>query len=378
VTRSSASPPEPATPDARARVHNFSAGPATLPTSVLERARDELLCLPGEGASILEISHRSSRVREILVDARERIARLLALPDGYRVLFLPGGAQLQFSMVPMSFLASAGAAADYVLSGSWGRKALREAERFGETRVAATSEATGFDRVPSVEALAERGDAAYVHVTSNETIEGVQFDELPVTPAPLVCDASSDLLGRPIDASRAAMIYASAQKNLGPAGVTVVILREDFVERAAADLPTMLDYRRWIESDSLLNTAPVYAIYLVGLVLRWIEEEIGGLEAMALRNREKARTLYDVLDTSDGFYRGHAHPASRSSMNVTFRLPTEELETAFVTAAAERGLVGLKGHRSVGGIRASIYNAMSPEGVRALADFMVEFRRSNS
>ena len=313
-----------------------------------------------------------------MADARDRIARLLALPDGYHVLFLPGGAQLQFSMVPMSFLAGRSAPADYVITGSWGRKALAEARRVGEARIAATSEASGFDRIPPLEVLSERDDAAYVHITSNETIEGVQFHDLPVSAAPLVCDASSDLLGRPIEASRAAMIYASAQKNLGPAGVTVVILRDDFAADAARDLPTMLDYRRWIDSDSLLNTAPVYAIYMVGLVTRWIEEEIGGLEAMATRNREKARALYDVLDASDGFYRGHADAEFRSAMNVTFRLPSEALETEFVAEAAARGLVGLKGHRSVGGIRASIYNAMPLEGVSCLCEFMEEFRASRS
>lgn len=357
------------------RVRNFSPGPATLPVEVLEEARRDLLCLPGAGASVLEISHRSPRFRAILEEARENVARLLGLDERHHVLFLAGGATLQFSMVPMNLLRGTDHAAEYVVTGSWGRKALAAARCEGEARALWSGEEGGYRRVPEPHEIDPSPRAAYVHVTSNETIEGVQFRDVPDPgPVPLVCDASSDFLSRPVDAGRYALLYAGAQKNVGPAGVTVVVAREDLLERTAGGLPSLLDYRSQSRADGCVNTPPVFAIYLVALVTAWIRRQ-GGLEAMQRRNREKAALLYETVDRSDGFYTGHADPASRSDMNVTFRLPDAERERDFVQRAAERGLEGLSGHRSVGGIRASIYNAMPLEGVRALAEFMETYRQ---
>lgn len=358
------------------RFFNFSAGPATLPLPVLERIRDDLPSLAGVGASVLEISHRSAHFGEILESAKDGISRLLGLPDTHKVLFVPGGARLQFSMVPMNLLRGSGKRADYILTGSWGRKAVPEAELEGDVRVCWSGEPDGYSTVPAAGEIADLGaDAAYVHVTSNETIEGVQFTEVPDTGAtPLVCDASSEFLSRPIAVDRYALLYAGAQKNVGPAGVTIVIVREDLLERVPAGLHTMLDYRNWVKHDSLINTPPAFAIYVVNLVTRWLIEEIGGLAAMQKRNEAKAARLYELIDSSDGYYRGHARADARSKMNVTFRLADADLEARFLEEAAARGLSGLKGHRSVGGIRASIYNAMPPEGVAALCDFMTEFR----
>ncbi len=357
------------------RIFNFSAGPATLPLPVLEEARRDGILLPGEGASVYEISHRSARFQSILDDTVATIRELLQLPDRYHVLFLAGGASLQFSMVAMNLLRDTNRTANYVLTGSWGKKARREAEREGKVDVVWDGASENYARVPTEDEWRASDDAAYVHVTSNETIEGVQFSEVPDAGAiPLVCDASSEFLSRPIDVDRYALIYAGAQKNLGPAGVTLVILRDDLTEGIPEGLPSMLDYRTWVKSGSLYNTPPVFAIYMTGLVARWIRDDVGGLEAMAKRNRAKAERLYEAIDASDGFYRGHAHPESRSKMNVTFRLQDADLESAFVADAAQRGLAGLKGHRSVGGIRASVYNAMEPAGVDELVAFMNEFR----
>jgi phosphoserine aminotransferase len=356
------------------RVYNFSAGPAVLPVPVLEQAQRELLSLPGCGASVLEISHRSKQFTEILESTQASIQSLLALPDNYRILFLQGGARLQFSMVPMNLM-RADAPADYVLTGSWGNNARKEAEKEGEVRVAWDGKATNYDRLPSEGELNLDRHAAYVHITSNETIQGVQFAREPETgDVPLVCDASSDFLSRPLDVSRYGLIYACAQKNAGPAGVTVVVIREDLLQRSDAKLPGYLSYRIHADANSLWNTPSTFGVYLVGLVAKWLQEDIGGLAKMHRINQQKARLLYEVLDASPDFYRGHAQPACRSLMNVTFRLPSEDLEKAFLTAAAERNLQSLKGHRSVGGIRASIYNAMPVEGVLALRDFMNEFR----
>jgi phosphoserine aminotransferase len=356
------------------RIHNFFPGPAALPLAVLEEAQRDLVELPGTGASVLELSHRSKRIEEVLETAAANIRRLLGLPGGYHVLFLQGGANLQFSMVPMNFLRDTGRPAEYVNTGSWATKAIEEAEREGAVRTIWDGKAGKYSSVPKPGDLEFSRDAAYVHITSNETIEGIQFQEMPDTEAvPLVCDSSSDFISRPIPAERFALIYAGAQKNAGPAGVTLVILREDLLERIPDGLHTMLDYRTHAKSNSLFNTPPVFGIYIVMLVTRWLLDEIGGLAKMAEINRRKAETVYRAIDGSGGFYRGHARSDSRSAMNVTWRLPSEELEKAFVKEAEAVGLYGLKGHRSVGGIRASLYNAVTPESVHALCGFMTDF-----
>jgi len=358
------------------RIWNFNAGPAVLPLPVLEEIQRDLLALPGVGMSVLEISHRSRHFDAILGETEENLRRLLNLGDSHRVLFLPGGATLQFSMLPMSLLAREGARADYIVTGSWGALAVKEARKVGAVNLAWSGESEGHVRCPRPEELHFDPEAAYVHFTSNETIQGVEFFEEPPTGAvPLVCDASSDFLSRPLPMDRYAFLYAGAQKNAGPAGVTVVILREDLVARAPAGLPSMLDYRVHLAKGSAFNTPPVFPIYCVMLVTRWLLHEVGGLATVAAQNREKAERLYRVIDHSGGFYRGHARPEDRSVMNVTWRLPSEELEARFVAEAGQAGLGGLKGHRSVGGVRASIYNAMPTEGVEALALFMEDFLR---
>lgn len=358
------------------RVFNFSPGPATLPLPVLQEVQQNLLALPGAGASILEISHRSKTFEQIIAQAEANIRQLLNLPEEYHVLFLQGGASLQFSQVPMTFLRGSGRSADYIVTGSWAKRALAEAQREGSVRVIWDGKDDSYSRVPGPGEYEVNPDAAYVHFTSNETIQGIQFPAEPETgDVPLVCDASSDFLSRPIDVKRYGLIYAGAQKNVGPAGVTIVIIRDDLLEQVPDGLPTMLDYRVHAQNRSLYNTPPVFAIYVVMLVTRWLLENIGGLEQMHAINQQKAQMLYDAIDRSEGFYRGHAQPDSRSLMNVTWRLPTEELEAQFVKEAKEAGLHELKGHRSVGGIRASIYNAMPIEGVRTLVGFMEEFRR---
>jgi phosphoserine aminotransferase len=357
------------------RVHNFGAGPAALPLPVLERVQAELLDYAGTGMSVLEMSHRSAAFEGIIRKAEADLRALVGLGPDYAVLFLQGGASLQFAMVPAN-LRPAGASADYVISGHWAKAAFKEAQKSGRARVAASTETTGFDRVPPQGELDPDLEAAYLHFTSNNTIYGTQWPTPPEAPpgVALVCDASSDALSRPIDASRYGLLYAGAQKNLGPAGVTLVIVRRELLERTPGDLAAMLDYRLLAEAGSLYNTPPCFAIYVVSLVLEWLREQ-GGLEAAARRNAAKAALLYEAIDRSDGFYRGHAQEASRSRMNVTFRLADAGQEPAFLKQAQAEGLDGLKGHRSVGGVRASIYNACPPESVAALADFMGEFRR---
>jgi len=357
------------------RVWNFSPGPGALPLPVLEQVRDELVELPGADASVLEISHRSDAFERIIGEAGSNLRELLSIPDSYRVLFVQGGASLQFAMVPMNLLVSG---ADYVVTGSWGNKALAEARSRGEANAVWDGKETGYASVPaSLESLSTSAD--YLHVTSNETIEGVEFPPGFETAGgpPLVCDASSDFLSRPISVDRYGLLFAGAQKNAGPAGVTIVVIRDDLLGRIPSGLPTMLDYRTYAEHGSLYNTPPVFAIYVLMLVTRWLRDEIGGLEAMAKIDERKASMLYDAIDGSDGFYRGVAEPGSRSRMNVTFRLPSEEQERAFVEQASTEGLMELGGHRSVGGIRASIYNAMPVKGVQALRDFMERFRASS-
>ena len=357
------------------RIFNFSAGPAVLPVPVLEEAQRDMLSLPGVGMSVMEISHRSKTFDEIIARAESGMRDLLKIPNNYHILFLQGGASLQFSMVPMNLLPSDGSA-DYIITGSWGKKALKEAKKAGAVNVAATMADGGFTRVPSRDEISLNPHAAYVHITSNETIEGVQWKREPnVGDVPLVSDASSDILSRPIDVEKYGIIYAGAQKNMGPSGLTVVILREDLLQRVPEGLATMLDYRTHVENKSLYNTPNTWGIYIFALVCKWLEDK-GGVVGMERENEEKAQLIYDAIDATD-FYRGHADVDCRSPMNVTFRLPAEELEKKFVAEATAQGLDGLKGHRSVGGIRASIYNAFPRAGVEALASFMKEFERRN-
>jgi phosphoserine aminotransferase len=360
---------------AATRVHNFGAGPAVLPVPVLERVQAELLDFAGTGMSVMEMSHRSVAFEGIIHKAEADLRTLLGLGPDNAVLFLQGGASLQFAMVPAN-LRAAGASADYVLSGHWSKTALKEAQKSGRARVAGSTETSDFDRIPAQGELDLDPGAAYLHFTSNNTIYGTQWTTPPQPPVgvPLVCDASSDALSRPIEISRYGLLYAGAQKNLGPAGVTVVVVRKELLERTPGGLPTMLDYRLMAEKASLYNTPPTFAVYVVGLVLEWLKG-LGGLAEAGRRNEAKATLLYEAIDGSGGFYRGHARPESRSRMNVTFRLPSEDLEKAFLKEAEAQRLDGLKGHRSVGGLRASIYNACPIESVAALAGFMGEFRR---
>jgi phosphoserine aminotransferase len=355
------------------RIYNFSAGPAVLPLEVLEEAREHLIALPGVGMSILEISHRSKPFDDIIQGAEADIRTLAGIPEGYHVLFLQGGASLQFSMVPMNLL-SQGGSADYIVTGSWSQKAVKEAKRVGAVKIAATTEGENFARIPAQQELTLDPEAAYLHYTTNNTIFGTEFSYVPnAGRVPLVADASSDIFSGPIDVSKFALIYAGAQKNLAPAGLTLVIIRDDMLKRTPASLPTMLQYTIHAENKSLYNTPPVFTIYVMRLVLRWLLKS-GGLEAIQRVNDRKAGKLYAEIDRT-GFYRAHAQSGSRSRMNVTFRLPSEELEKTFAKDATAAGLDGLKGHRSVGGMRASIYNAFPEEGIDALVQFMQEFER---
>jgi phosphoserine aminotransferase len=357
------------------RIYNFSAGPAVLPVPVLERAREEMLSLPGVGMSVMEISHRSAAFDEIIGGAERGMRELMGIPENYRVLFLQGGASLQFSMIPMNLLGE-GASADYVITGSWGKKALKEAKKVGAVSVAADLADSRYTRTPEPHELKLDGNAAYVHVTSNETIEGVEWKDDPqVGDVPLISDASSNIMSRPVDVSKYALIYAGAQKNLGPSGLTVVIIRDDLLQRIPDGLHTMLDYRTHAENKSLYNTPNTWGIYIFNLVCEWMKSK-GGLASIYRENQAKAKLIYDAIDATD-FYRGHAAVESRSLMNVTFRLPSEELEKQFAKEATAAKLDGLKGHRSVGGIRASIYNAFPREGCEALVEFMRDFERKH-
>jgi phosphoserine aminotransferase len=362
---------------AAGRVFNFSAGPAVLPLPVLEQAQRELLNFQGAGMSVLEMSHRSAAFEDIIHRAEADLRALLAIPTNYKVIFLQGGASLQFSMLPMN-LRPEGASADYIVTGSWAQTALKEAKKLGQARSAASTEAENFTRIPAQTELDLDPNAAYLHFTSNNTIFGTQWatEPVPVNNVPLACDASSDILSRPLDLNKYGIIYAGAQKNMGPAGVTVVIIREDLLERVPAKMPSLLDYKLLAEKESLYNTPPTFPIYITGLVARWLLDN-GGLAASEQRNQAKAALLYKAIDGSQGYYRGHAQADSRSLMNVTFRLATEALEKKFIKEATAQGLDGLKGHRSVGGLRASIYNAFPVEGVEALVQFMAEFQRVN-
>jgi phosphoserine aminotransferase len=359
------------------RVFNFNPGPATLPLPVLKQAQEELLDYKGTGMSVMEISHRSKEFEALIQGAEADLRELLGIPANYKVLFLQGGASLQFAMVPMN-LRPAGASADYVLTGSWGKKAFDDAGKLGTVRAAANLKASNFDHLPAQSELELDPKAAYLHFTSNETIQGVEFFSEPMPPegVPLVCDASSDFISHPVDISKYGLLYAGAQKNAGPAGVVTVIVRDDLLEKVPANLPSMLDYKLLAADGSLYNTPPCFGIYVVGLVLKWAKG-LGGLKEIAKNNQAKAGLIYKAIDESGGFYRGHAKPESRSLMNITFRLPSEALEEQFTSEAKKLDLVGLKGHRSVGGIRASIYNAFPQEGAQALVKFMKEFQQKN-
>jgi phosphoserine aminotransferase len=356
------------------RPFNFSAGPAVLPESVLLEAQRDLVALPGVGMSILEISHRSKTFEAILAKTEADLRTLGGVPANYKVLFLQGGASLQFSMVPLNLL-TAGATADYIVTGGWAQKAVKEAQRVGTVHIAGSTERENFARIPRQDELTLTPGAAYVHFTTNNTLYGTEWKGEPaVGDVPLVADTSSDMFSRPIDIAKYGLIYAGAQKNLGPSGVTLVIVREDLLARSAKSLHTMLNYAVHAENGSMYNTPPCFGIYLMGLVMQWALAQ-GGLPAIAAVNERKAGALYAEIDRT-GFYRGTAAKDSRSLMNVTFRLPSEELENAFVKAATAAGLDGLKGHRSVGGMRASIYNAFPEAGVTALVEFMREFERT--
>jgi phosphoserine aminotransferase len=357
------------------RIFNFSAGPAVLPVEVLEEAQRDLIALPGVGMSILEISHRSKPFDDVIEGCEADLRALAAIPANYHVLFLQGGASLQFSMVPMNLLPPGGSA-DYIVTGSWSEKAVKEAKRVGAVKIAATTAADNYARVPKQSELTLDPAAAYVHYTTNNTIFGTEWHNVPdVGRVPLVADTSSDMFSRPIDIGKFGLIYAGAQKNLGPSGLTLVIIRDDLVSRTPASLATMLQYGVHVENKSMYNTPPVFGVYIMRLVLKWLLKE-GGLSAIDASNARKAQKLYAEIDRT-GYYQGHAQPDSRSRMNVTFRLPSEELEKKFVKESTAAGLDGLKGHRSVGGLRASIYNAFPEAGVDALVAFMKEFERVN-
>jgi phosphoserine aminotransferase len=357
-----------------ARIYNFSAGPAMLPEAVLRQAQEEMLDWHGSGMCVAEMSHRGKEFMAIAAQAEADLRALLAIPGNYKVLFLQGGASSQFAMVPMNLLRGA-EGADYLNTGSWSKKAIAEARRYGTVNVAATTEDGRFTRVPAQSELKLSADAAYVHYTPNETIEGVEFAYLPETDGrPLVADMSSTLLSRPIEVGRYGLIYAGAQKNIGPAGLTLVIVREDLIGQPLAGTPTMFDYKIHADNDSMYNTPPTYAWYLAGLVFQWLKD-LGGLEVMAVINERKAETLYGAIDAS-GFYRNPVERESRSWMNVPFTLADPGLDETFLKEAKAAGLTTLKGHRSVGGMRASIYNAMPEAGVQALVDFMREFERT--
>ncbi|BBH21594.1 phosphoserine aminotransferase [Paenibacillus baekrokdamisoli] len=358
------------------RAYNFNAGPAALPLEVLKQAQEEFVDFAGAGMSIMEMSHRSAIYEQVHNDAQALLRELFGIPSNYKVLFLQGGASTQFAMIPMNLLTPDKVAA-FVMTGSWADKAIKEAKLFGQTAVAASSAADKFNRIPDLSDLQIPDNAAYLHVTSNETIEGTQYSAFPETgDVTLIADMSSDILSRPVDVSKFGMIYAGAQKNLGPSGVTVVIVREDLIEQSPKSIATMLRYDTHASNNSLYNTPPSFSVYLMGLMLKWVQER-GGVAATEQYNRDKTKLIYDTIDQSGGFYRGFADPSSRSLMNITFRIQTEELENQFAKESEQHGFIGLKGHRSVGGLRASTYNAVTLESCKALAEFMQDFQKRN-
>ncbi|MBR0040183.1 MAG: 3-phosphoserine/phosphohydroxythreonine transaminase [Oscillospiraceae bacterium] len=357
----------------REEVFNFAAGPSTMPQRVLERAASELLNYKGTGVSVMEMSHRSAAFREIFDTAKASLRELLKVPESHEILLLQGGATLQFAAIPMNLLA--GGVADYAVTGRFSARAAEEAKKYGTVHLAADTSATGHDRIPRQEELRLTEGANYFYYCANNTIYGTEWHYDPETDCPLVCDMSSDILTRPVDFSRYALVYAGAQKNMAPAGLTVVIVDRSLVGGELPYTPELMSYEAMIRTDSMLNTPPCWCIYMLGLTLDWIREE-GGVEAMAERKRERAALLYDVLDSSR-FYTPHARREDRSFMNVTFTTPSAELDAAFAAGAAKRGMISVKGHKSVGGIRASLYNAMPPEGARKLAEYMREFEKEH-
>lgn len=360
------------------RVFNFSAGPATLPLPVLEQIQSEMLALPGVGSSILEISHRGPAFTEIINDAGQRVRQLMNVSEDYEILFLQGGGRFQNAMIPMNLMSDENQVADYVVTGSWGKKSSDDVHHYGKLNLAWNGKESNYTTLPQQDELNLTEGAAYIHFTSNETIQGVQFPETPDwSTAPLVCDQSSDILCKPRDVSKYGLIYACAQKNIGVAGLTLVMIRKDLMERAGDRLAGYLTYAEHAKAGSCFNTPPTFSIYVLGLVCKWIEETMGGVEKIHELNLQKSKMLYDVIDQSEGFYQGHATHDCRSIMNVVFKLQSEELDKLFLEQAAHHGMTTLKGHRSLGGIRASIYNAMPVEGVQTLADFMKDFVKNN-
>jgi phosphoserine aminotransferase len=356
------------------RIYNFSPGPAVLPQSVLEQAAKDIVNFNNKGMGLIEMSHRSKDFMAVLDEAEALIRELLAVPSTYKVLFLQGGASSQFFMVPMNLLGP-GKKATYLNTGVWAGKAIKEAKAFGQVEVAYTGEPNRFKHVPTDDEYSVAADSEYLHLCSNNTIYGTRFAQFPDKGCMLISDMSSDIMSRPVDVSKFGIIYAGAQKNMGPAGVTIVIIREDLLDRCPANVPAMLKYKTHADKGSMYNTLPTFAIYCVGLVMRWLKEQ-GGLAAMERRNEEKAALVYQAIDATD-FYRGHAEKECRSLMNISFNLPTAELEAKFIKEAAAVSLDGLKGHRDVGGCRASIYNAFPLEGVQKLVKFMAEFAKKN-
>ena len=356
------------------RIYNFSAGPATLPLEVLEQAGKDVVNFQSTGMGLIEISHRSKEFMAVASEAESLLRELLEIPTNYKVLFLQGGASSQFFMVPMNLLGD-GKKATYLNTGTWAKKSIKEAKLFGDIDVPYSSEDVTFNRVPRDDEYQVANDSEYLYYVSNNTIYGTQFPSAPVSDKMLVCDMSSDMMSRPIDVSKYGVIFAGAQKNLGPAGVTIVIVREDLLKSTPAGTPTMLSYATHAEKDSMFNTPPCFPIYIVGEVLKWLKK-LGGVAAIEKMNKEKAQLVYDAIDSGE-YYRGHAEKDSRSLMNISFNLPTAELEAKFIGEAGKIGLNGLKGHRSIGGCRASIYNAFPKEGVVKLVAFMKEFETAN-
>lgn len=357
-------------------VYNFNAGPSALPTAVLDNAQQELTNFQGSGMSLMELSHRSQTYEDVHNEAIERIKKLYNISDDYEVLFLQGGASLQFAMIPMNFL-SPEQKAGYIMTGSWSEKAIAEASLFGEGYEVTSSKNNQYRHIPDVDTNDFNNDDAYIHLTSNNTIYGTQWQSFPNTKeVPLIADMSSDIMSKPIDINNFDMIYAGAQKNLGPSGITVVIVKKELLEKANKKVPKILSYNTHVESNSLYNTPPTFGIYMLGEVMKWIELQ-GGLNSISHNNYEKAKHIYDAIDTSDGFYIGHAETTSRSLMNITFKLKNEQLEKKFLAEAAKENFIGLNGHRSVGGCRASTYNAVPEEACLALSEFMKEFQKNN-
>ena len=360
------------------RVFNFSAGPATMPESVLQQIQNEMMSLPGVGSSILEISHRSADFDAVLDDARSAVERVMTVPDSHEVLFIQGGGALQNIMIPANFCTPEAKTADYILTGAWGKKSAGEVKYYGDLNIAYDASASKFNHLPKQADLKLTPGAAYVHLTTNETIHGIQFQSMPETNGvPIVADKSSDIMCGPLDVAQYGLIYACAQKNAGTAGVTIVIVRKDLLQRSADRLPSYLDYAKHSKAGSRFNTPPTFSIYATGLVCKWLESK-GGVEKIEIENKHKSQLIYDVIDNSDGFYQGHVvNKSERSIMNVVFKMASDELDAKFCEEAKSAGLTTLKGHRSLGGIRASIYNAMPVEGAETLAQFMKDFASKN-